>query len=246
MNIETLARRHLEDYRARQPGTCFGDSGFKLDLKMAYVLQAEVARQRVAAGDRLIGYKVGCTGPGTVSQFGMEGPIRGYLFGSEVQENHAELAADAFAALAIEGEMAVRLGPDGVIAAAFPVIELHHFVFRAARKTLAELVANNGLNGGIVMPDAAWQISRRYIESTGALSIQLNGQPIGAGDLWPMLGRPAPSLDWLSAHLGRSGQRPQPGQIILAGTSLGLYPVKPGDRVSVLVDGKIGVTCSVI
>jgi 2-keto-4-pentenoate hydratase len=53
---------------------------------------------------------------------------------------------------AIEGEMALRIGVDGEIAAAFPVIELHQFVFRAPRKTLAELVANNGMNAGAVIP----------------------------------------------------------------------------------------------
>ncbi len=50
--------------------------------------------------------------------------------------------------------MALRIGDDGRIAAAFPVVELHHFVFRAPRKTLAELVANNGINAGIVIPNA--------------------------------------------------------------------------------------------
>jgi 2-keto-4-pentenoate hydratase len=246
MDIEALARRHLQDYHDRQPGTCFGDPDFRLGLEAAYALQAEVTRLRIDAGDRVIGYKVGCTGAGTVSQFGMAGPIRGCLFGREVHEDHAELAADAFAALAIEGEMALRLGLDGAIAAAFPVIELHHFVFRGLRKTLAELVANNGFNGGIVMPDAAWQASQRCIERSGTLSIQLNGRQIGAGDLWPTDGGPAASLDWLSAHLGRAGQHLQPGQIVLAGTPLGLYPVQPGDRVTVLVDGQRGVACSVI
>ena len=40
-------------------------------------------------------------------------------------------------------EMASRVGTDGTIAAVFPVIELHHFVFRGLRKTLGELVAND-------------------------------------------------------------------------------------------------------
>ena len=245
MDIESLARRQLQDYLARQPGTCFGEPDFRLDLEAAYALQTAVTKLRVAAGDRVIGYKVGCTGPGTVSQFGMAGPVRGCIFVSEVQENHAELAADAFAALAIEGKMALRIGATGTIAAAFPVIELHHFVFRGVRNTLAELIANNGLNGGIVLPDAAWQISQHYIERPGTLSIQVNGQPIATGGLWPTPGGPAASLDWLRAHLGHAGQRFQPGQIILAGTSLGLYPVQPGDRVTVLIDGEVGVTCSV-
>ena len=42
-------------------------------LAAAYELQDAVAKLRIASGDRLIGYKVGCTGPGTTQQFGMKG-----------------------------------------------------------------------------------------------------------------------------------------------------------------------------
>jgi hypothetical protein len=81
----------------------------------------------------------------------MEGPIRGYLFESEIRQNGDTLDSVAYACLAIEGEMALRIGEKGQVEAAFPVIELHHFVFRAARKTLVELVANNGLERAAVI-----------------------------------------------------------------------------------------------
>ena len=108
--LEELADRQWRDYRARQPGTCFADPDFVLSLAEAYELQDAVAKLRIAAGDRLIGYKVGCTGPGTVQQFGMQGPIRGCLFESEVRRHGDTLNFDDFAGLAIEGEMAVRIG----------------------------------------------------------------------------------------------------------------------------------------
>ena len=85
--LQDLADRQWRDYRARQPGTCFADPNFVLSLADAYELQDAVAKLRVAAGDRLIGYKVGCTGTGTVQQFGMQGPIRGCLFKSEVRKD---------------------------------------------------------------------------------------------------------------------------------------------------------------
>jgi hypothetical protein len=66
--LQKLASRHWRDYRARQPGTCFADPGFVLFLDE---LQDIVAQLRVAAGDRLIGYKVGCIGPGTVQPLGL-------------------------------------------------------------------------------------------------------------------------------------------------------------------------------
>jgi 2-keto-4-pentenoate hydratase len=181
--LEELADRQWRDYRARQPGMCFADPGFVLSLAEAYEVQDTVAKLRIAAGDRLIGYKVGCTGPGTVQQFGMQGPIRGCLFESEIRRHSDTLNFDDFAGLAIEGEMAVRIASDGTIAAAFPVIELHHFVFRGPTKTLPELVANNGLNGGFVLPYDGWLSSRKCIEGKDALSVRINGRLVASGAL---------------------------------------------------------------
>lgn len=243
--LAELADRQWRDYRAREPGTCFADTGFVLDLPQAYDLQQAVSALRVAAGDRVIGYKVGCTGPGTVAQFGIEGPIRGYLYESEIRHTGDELDMAAFAHLAIEGEMALRIGDDGQIAAAFPVIELHHFVFRARRKTLAELVANNGLNAGIVLPEEAWLSSRTYLAKDALLSVRVNGSVLGSGDLWPLPGGPLASLGWLRRHLAEFTLTLVPGQIVLAGTPLDLYPVESGDHIAVFIDDELVTQCSV-
>jgi hypothetical protein len=104
--LQELADRQWRDYRARQPGTCFADPDLP-PLGGAYELQDAVAKLRIASGDRLIGYKVGCTGPGTVQQFGMQGPIRGCLFESEIRRHGDTLNFEDFANLAIESEMAV-------------------------------------------------------------------------------------------------------------------------------------------
>lgn len=54
-----------------------------MGLDEAYAVQDAVTRLRVRSGDVAIGYKVGCTGPGTTEQLGMVGPISGRLFRSE-------------------------------------------------------------------------------------------------------------------------------------------------------------------
>jgi 2-keto-4-pentenoate hydratase len=105
-----------------------------MSVAAAYHLQDTVTRLRVEAGERVIGYKVGCTGPGTKAQFGMNGPIRGTLFQDEAHQNNAVINPNEFCQLAIEGEMAVKVDEDGQIKAAFPVIELHNFIFRAEQK----------------------------------------------------------------------------------------------------------------
>ncbi len=176
----------------------------------------------------------------------MEGPIRGCLFESELRQHCCTVTGNEFANLAIEGEMAVRIGAEGTIAAVFPVIELHHFVFRGTRKTLPELVANNGLNGGVILPSDDWLLSRDYTERPGELGVWINDSLIASGELWPLRGGVQASLGWLREQLAKKDLTLLPEQIILTGTPLGLYPVRAGDRVVVRVDGEVGVECVVL
>ena len=78
----------------------------------------------------------------------MSGPIRGFLFGSELHSSGAVISVSKHSSLTIEGELAVRIGAQDQVVQIFPVIELHNYVFRAKVKSLAELVANNGLTQG--------------------------------------------------------------------------------------------------
>lgn len=99
-----LAGRQLADYRARTPGTVFaGEGRSSLSLDEAYSVQGEVARLRAAEGEPVAGYKVGATGPGTREQFGMDGPIRGFLYQTELHRSRVKLSYASYANLAIEG-----------------------------------------------------------------------------------------------------------------------------------------------
>lgn len=201
--LKGLAERQWRDYQRIEPDTFFGEPGASLTLAEAYDIQAGVAALRCAEGDAVAGYKIGCIGPGEVEQFGMSGPIHARVFRSELRHSGVTLSHRAFANLAIEGEMAVRIGANGAIAAAFPVIELHHFVFRGPHKTLAELVANNGINAGAVIPHhhAGMPLSRWADART--LSVAVNGEMMDSGALWAMEGGPEEALEWLQKNLDR-------------------------------------------
>jgi 2-keto-4-pentenoate hydratase len=133
---DDLAARQYGDYRRKTPGTYFAEDHPPLSVEQAYAVQAGVARLRARDGSAVVGYKVGCVGAKMRERFGMDGPIRGFLYGDELHRSGAAISWSRHANLAIEGEMAVRLGNGGEIVSAFPVIELHDYVFRAPRKTL--------------------------------------------------------------------------------------------------------------
>jgi 2-keto-4-pentenoate hydratase len=242
-SLRSLAGRQWRDYQWGTPGTMFTDPEISLTLDEAYRIQMEFAGLRCAAGDAVAGYKVGCIGSSVVEQFGVSGPIHARLFRSEIHSSGATLRYRAYANPAIEGEMALRIGVDGGIAAAFPVVELHQFVFRAPRKTLAELVANNGINVGAVIPEHLEAASLEDWANARTLSISVNGTIVETGALWAMTGGAAEALEWLRGDLGRFGEALKPGDLVLAGTPLGLHPVQGGDHVVVSIDGKDCVEC---
>jgi 2-keto-4-pentenoate hydratase len=241
--IDELAQQQLKDFRSIKPGTCFSEQNFSLNINEAYSVQNAVVRLRVQDGERVVGYKVGCTGPGTTKMFGINGPIRGTLFDEEIHTNGVELDPSNFCNLAVEAEMAIKVGELGQIDSVFPVIELHNLVFRAPKKSLSELIANNGLNKGIVLSEKNWESLPDAYEKLSVLSLEINGSIIDFGDLWPMTGGPLSSLNWLQKHLIDHDLILSAGDIILGGTALGLYPVRPGDEIDVKVNGVSAVQC---
>ena len=167
------------------------------------------------------------------------------MFEDEARRNNAVINPNEFCQLAIEGEMAVKVDEDGQIKAAFPVIELHNFIFRAEQKTLAELIANNGINAGIILPKMDWQNSTKYLHEDTELTLFINGLDIGTTTLWPNGDGPEASLTWLKSNLEDCGIELKPGSIVLVGTALGLYPVESGDEVTVHIDGQPLVSCTI-
>ena len=244
--LQALARRQWLDYKQGRPGTYFGEEHARLSLDQVYAVQMEVARLRCDDGDAVAGYKVGCIGAGVVEQFGMSGPIHGRLFRGELRASEDTLEYGGYANLAIEGEMAVRIGVNGEIIGAFPVIELHHFVFRGFPKTLSELVANNGINAGAVLPRDEASMPLDRWEAAHTLAIAVNGSVVDAGELWAMAGGAVEAVEWLRKDLSRHGFALAPGDLVLTGTPLGLHPVRPGDRVAVSVDGRELVEAGIV
>ena len=142
--IGQWASRQLADYDAHNPGTVFAE-GVVLDVAQGYAIQSAVAELRRRRGERIVGYKVGCTSPKIRAQLGIDFCVTGRLYDSERHPSGAVLSRTQYANPAIEGELAVELSRDptehdfsGVevpawVARVVPVIELHNHVLRGER-----------------------------------------------------------------------------------------------------------------
>ncbi len=155
------ASRQLADYDAHNPGSVFAE-GVVLSVAQGYELQAAVAELRRHRGERIIGYKVGCTSPKIRAQLGIDHCVTGRLYDSERHASGAALSRSKYANLAIEGELAVELsreptesdspgvGVPACVARVIPVIELHHHVMRGERPSAGELIAHSAIHAGFV------------------------------------------------------------------------------------------------
>ena len=77
--LRRMALCMLADYDARTPGELFSRP-VDLTIPESYVLQSEIARLREQRGEKIIGYKIGCTSKAIQQQLGVGEPIFGRIF----------------------------------------------------------------------------------------------------------------------------------------------------------------------
>jgi 2-keto-4-pentenoate hydratase len=243
LDISALAARQLADYDAHRPGGVFATGSDFLTVPQAYAVQFQVASLRLARGEPLAGYKIGCVSQAIRTQLGLQKPVIGHIFATELHRTGAALDPGLFEGLAVEGEFAFRIRDDipdrnwllrypiEAIASSFAVIELHNDVFRSDPPTAQELIANNALHAGAVLPARENAGDEPNDLLRERLSLFKNGRLLGSAAGSTLPGGPFASLlhlvdclDGFRLHLRR-------GQIVLTGSPLNLYSVFPGDEI---------------
>lgn len=250
--LKPLAKRMLADYDARNPGTVFSE-GVRLGLDDAWKLQAGVARLREQRGEKVVGYKIGCTCEGNQRANGLSHPVWGRLWSTEQHADGVALRKGDFGNVALEAEFAVTLGqaidpakasPEEVADAVdriYPVIELHNLVMRGTAPHGHELIANNCIHAGVVRGRGV-EVSRASVGTD--LALVFDGETV---DSWTALQWPGDilaSVKWLAERFAESGMRLKEGDMILTG-AFG-PPIALGDRTRVDVTssafGNVGAT----
>jgi 2-keto-4-pentenoate hydratase len=258
MDLDQLAKRQLADYDRHAPGSIFAGRALQMDIGEAYALQMAVADLRAERGERIAGYKVGCISPVMQAQLGLDRPVFGHVFETEIRRSGVTLNPADFDGLAIEGEFAVRLGSDipdaewlrghaaEAVCSGFAVIELHNYVFRNAPHDAQELIGNNAIHAGAVLPPVESPLRDISELLNAEVEVYINGEVLGTATGAALPEGPAGSLVRLVEHLARYGRTLRAGQIVLTGSPLGLYRVSGGDRIEVRSTLSSTVTASVL
>jgi 2-keto-4-pentenoate hydratase len=226
-------------------------------LDDAYALQRGFKALREARGEKVIGYKAGCTGPKIRASLGIKESVHGYLWAGEQVENGAVLSEAQFRRLGIEGELGIWLlsttGEPGEWVVEYePIIELHHFEFDGVPEERAfELIARNAIHAGVVHGNGKKRCLLREIPLQEPITVTIDGKVVEAPVLQELelvgLCGPLATITWLQQRLLQegNGEELKEGDFILAATPGGLIPLDAGSELHVDFMG-LRSTCSVV
>lgn len=236
---ETFLRLHVTKNAESQPSFDLAS----LSIEDAYEVQRRMIAARVATGEEVVGYKVGCTSRAIRRQFGLAEPICGRVMAPHVFHGNTALNWHDYVCCAVEPEFVFMIGKDlpyelederefaAAVEFVSPGIEIHNYKFWFGKPTLQELVASNGIHAGLVIGTEKVRPVGLSFEMEG-VGLFRNGELAASGIGAEIMGGPLKSLRWLANHLIRHGEQLRAGQIVIPGSAVELVAVEPRDRIA--------------
>ena len=203
-----------------------------------YRLQLAQIDQRVAKGERIIGYKVALTSKPMQAFFGVNEPCAGVLTSNGLVTS-GRVSVGNWVQANVEPEIAFLLrkpleGPhvtvfdvmnatEGVLAA----LEIGHLRAGVEKRSMATFVGLNTLNAGVVLGD-------RLVDARGldlrleGMCLEIDGEPAGSGCGVEALGDPRAVVVWIANHFARYERRLEAGTFIITGSLVQGPLMQPG------------------
>lgn len=233
-------RRTLEPLTSTHPSISIDD---------AYRISLKLLDMRKAAGERVIGKKIGVTSRVVMDMLDVRQPDFGFLTDAmEIPDGGTAAVGNKMIQPRAEGEIAFRLRSDlkgpgvteaDVIAATqsiHPCFEIVDSRIRDWKIRIQDTVADNASCGLFAIGHDAADPGAFDFETCGVV-VWKNGEIISTGAGAAALGSPVKAVAWLANTLGLYGVSLDAGDVILSGSLVPLEPVKPGDHFRMRIAG---------
>jgi 2-keto-4-pentenoate hydratase len=242
-SLDDVSAAFLQIYLSRSHDAGYNFDMASLSIDDAYEIQRRMIAARVARGEEVVGYKVGCTSRAIRRQFGLAEPICGRVMAPHVFHGNAVLNWHDYVCCAVEPEFVFVIAKDlanevtddqqlvEAIEYISPGIEIHNYKFWFGKPTLQELIASNGIHAGLVVGTERVRPEGLDLDMVG-VGLFKNGELAASGIGAEIMGGPLKSVRWLANHLIRAGEHLKAGQIVIPGSAVELVVVEPEDRVS--------------
>jgi 2-oxo-hept-3-ene-1,7-dioate hydratase len=215
-----------------------------ITLDDAYAIQSAQMARKLAAGRRVIGWKIGLTSKVMQEALGIDTPDSGVIYDDMDFANGSTVPARRFIQPRIETEIAfVMKAPvagtvtraDVLAATDFvaPAIEiLDTRILRVDPMTkqprrIFDTVSDNAANGGIVLGPQRHAPEAFDLRWVGAI-VRKNDEVVATGLGAAVLDDPVMGIVWLARRMGQYGQRIEAGQVVLAGSFIAPIECPPG------------------
>ncbi|MEB3101573.1 fumarylacetoacetate hydrolase family protein [Paenibacillaceae bacterium T2] len=211
-----------------------------LTVEAAYQVQLETIRRKVAAGQRVIGKKIGLTSLAMQNLLGVNEPDYGHLLDGMVVENGGEISFSRVLQPRVEAEIAFVLKKDlqGPRVTALDVLRATDYVLPALeivdsrvkdwKIKLADTVGDNASSGLYLLGGRPMRVDQVDLPQIGMIFYK-NGAMINTGVGAAALGNPATCVAWLANKLSEFGITLKAGEVILSGALHAAVNAVPGD-----------------
>jgi 2-oxo-hept-3-ene-1,7-dioate hydratase len=201
----------------------------------AYAIQSAWVKQKLNAGRKVIGWKIGLTSRAMQSVLGINTPDSGVLLDDMLFQDRAIIPADRFIQPRVEAEIAFVMksdlrGPnttvaDVLMATAYVAPSLEILDTRILRldpaskkpRNIIDTISDNAANAGIVLGKQEFNprdIDMRWMGAIVSRDGEVEETGLGAG----VLNDPALGIVWLANRLAQYGAHISAGQIVLSGS----------------------------
>jgi len=253
--VAEAAARLIGAARNGQPCAPVRDLLGTTDIALAYAVQQHVIADRLTAGARVVGRKIGLTSESVQRQVGVDRPDFGVLLDDMDVSALPEVPSGRLLQPRVEAEIAFVLAADlddddldiervraavGHAVAALEIVDSRVADWDIA---ITDTVADNASSGLFVLGDE--QITLKEFEPRDVtMRLYADGALASEGTGAACLGDPLAALLWLARTAREFGDPLRAGQVILSGALGPLVPTPPGTTVRAEMSGLGTVTAT--
>lgn len=249
MKIEQAADLLYSEYSRKEPYSLMKSELSPTSESEAYEIQNAFMQRRAQDAGGYAGYKIAFTTKVMQERIGATQPVFGRILSDAVYNSPASLAAENYVNLAVECEVAIKMGRDiashnGTIEKetvfdaieylqlAFEVIDIRESV---SENSLIQSIATNIHGAGVVLGQSVtnW---RELDISSARCELKLDGVSVGTGQASDVDGHPAKPMVWIANAINSMGGSLKKGDIVITGSMIPPVEVESGTKVSLSMD----------
>jgi 2-keto-4-pentenoate hydratase len=254
--LEQLARDLFEAESERRSIDPLTDSVPDMTLDDAYRIQRINVERRVAAGQKIIGHKIGLTGKPMQEKFAVNEPDYGHLLDTMYQDEREPLNLGELIDPQVEVEPAFVLGKelagpgltvDDVITATDYVVVCFEVIDSRItdwRIRLADTVADNGSSARFTLGTEKIGPDGLELDNLDTV-LEVDGHVVETGNTKAIMGHPAKGIAWLGNKVADFGIVLEAGHVVLPGTCIRSFRIAGHRRATGRIAGLGAVTLNI-